>query len=337
MMKKFITILFPVVVLLDSFFLIYLKYKLNGLPLSEMQLTNLGNLYLVIISLALVFGGIISFTKFEQFSTYRFSAYLVGIIAALVPLLIIYFIHYQNINFPGTYIFNYPLQKLIIAGLFTTNLLIKFYLMFLIWGMLINNERYFYIKAVYLTIVTFFLLMIFAFIIVSGFNSKKEAISVKSNYKIAVVLGAAVWSGNKPSPIFKARIDKASQLYFDGMISNIQLTGGNAPGELSEAETAFNYLRSLNVDSTALIIEKNTATTMEQIKFIRKKLIDEKGIPGILIISDEFHLKRVLEMCNFFNVDAQGISSTYSLNWKKLLFYRLRESVALLLFWFFAI
>ena len=126
-------------------------------------------------------------------------------------------------------------------------------------------------------------------------------------------------------------------MYESGKIKKIHVTGSNAPGEISEAEAARNYLIELGISKKDILFESVTSTTSEQIKFIKNELVKKQGMNKILIISDQFHLKRVLEMCRFFNVKAEGIESGYKLNWKKLLYYRLRDSIGLLLFWLFAI
>ncbi|MFN3478156.1 MAG: FAD-dependent oxidoreductase, partial [bacterium] len=70
----------------------------------------------------------------------------------------------------------------------------------------------------------------------------------KISYTV-VVLGAAVWSDNKPSPILAARVDKAIDLMKNFNVEKVYFTGSNAPGELSEAEVALNYLKSKNISA----------------------------------------------------------------------------------------
>jgi vancomycin permeability regulator SanA len=169
------------------------------------------------------------------------------------------------------------------------------------------------------------------------FNEKSGMNEAFEKIDLAVVLGAAVYSDNQPSPIFMQRIEKAHELLNDGKIEKILLTGSNAPGEITESESAFQYLSSLGVKSDRIILEKETTTTSEQIRYIKNRITGSTGNKGVIVISDEFHLKRVMEMCDFFDVNAYGVASGYKLNWEKLLYYRVRDSIGLLLFWLFAI
>ena len=115
------------------------------------------------------------------------------------------------------------------------------------------------------------------------------------------------------------------------------MTGGNAPGEITEAEAAYKYLINLRVNPKNIVIENETSTTTEQVKFIKSSRLSNDDENKILVISDGFHLTRVLQICKFFKVPAMGVSSDYSLSFEKTIFYRTREGIALLLFWFFAI
>ena len=127
-----------------------------------------------------------------------------------------------------------------------------------------------------------------------------------------------------------------NELLNNKRIFKIQLTGSNAPGEISEARTAYNYGLNLGIKKHLMLIEENTTTTTEQILFIKNQFPRSHGTT-VLIISDQFHLTRALEICKFYNVKGVAVASDYDLVWKKLLYYRFRESVALLLFWLFAI
>ena len=56
-----------------------------------------------------------------------------------------------------------------------------------------------------------------------------------------VVLGAAQYDG-RPSPLFKARLDHAVELYHAGIAPRLVLTGGKASGDrTTEAASARDY------------------------------------------------------------------------------------------------
>jgi vancomycin permeability regulator SanA len=158
----------------------------------------------------------------------------------------------------------------------------------------------------------------------------------QAEYDAGVILGAAVWSGDKPSPVLRERIRTGYELLKSGMIEFIVLTGGNAPNELTEAEVAKRTLLDMGVDPTRIVLEEQTSSTVEQIIFVRDQLT-KQGWSSFVIISDQFHLKRALEICAFNDIRAQGFPSESPLGPRNLAIYHLRESVALALYWMYGL
>lgn len=69
-----------------------------------------------------------------------------------------------------------------------------------------------------------------------------------------VVLGAAQYNG-RPSPVLRARLDHALQLYHQGFAPRIVVTGGVGRGDTtSEALVGRNYLLSHNVRPAAVVV-----------------------------------------------------------------------------------
>ena len=140
-----------------------------------------------------------------------------------------------------------------------------------------------------------FFIVTFLYLEASSYSSDNWSLS-KDKENIGVVLGAAVWSGNKSSPSLSSRVDRAIELFNKGYTGKILLTGSNAPGELSEAEVAFNYAKEMGMDTTKISLEQGTTSSSEQIQFIKNKLVPDEEIKDIIIISDSYHLPRVLDV-----------------------------------------
>ena len=106
-----------------------------------------------------------------------------------------------------------------------------------------------------------------------------------------VVLGAAQYNG-KPSPVLKARLDHAAQLYSDSIAPIIVLTGGAASGDkTSEAEAAAAYL-SKSVPALALVVLPTGRTTDESIA-AAAEWCRGYSITEIVVVSDPFHMLRI--------------------------------------------
>ena len=62
-----------------------------------------------------------------------------------------------------------------------------------------------------------------------------------------IVLGAAQYNG-VPSPVLKARLDHAADLYHQGVAPVVVVTGGNQPGDrFTEAAASASYLAGKGV------------------------------------------------------------------------------------------
>lgn len=152
-----------------------------------------------------------------------------------------------------------------------------------------------------------------------------------------VILGAAVWhgaeTGDHPSPTLLERIKLGEQLLKQNVIPKIVTTGSNAVGEKSEGEIAKLELISRGIDESKIVAETNTHSTLEQVIYMRDELVKKQGWKKLIIISDQYHLARALEMCKFNGVSAIGSPSGIKQTFYDLAYYRLRESVALLAYW----
>ncbi len=100
---------------------------------------------------------------------------------------------------------------------------------------------------------------------------------------------------------------------------------------------AYKYLKSENVNPNDVWLEKNTTSTLEQIKFIKDSLIQKKKVKNLIIVSDSYHLTRVKEICKFYNIKTKVAASDLQLSFSGKIYNKLRESIALLVFWFFAL
>lgn len=121
----------------------------------------------------------------------------------------------------------------------------------------------------------------------------------------AIVLGAAAYH-NRPSPVFKARIDHAIKLYQEGRVKTILLTGGyGKQAEFAESEVAYRYCRQLGVPKEALFLEKKSKTTEQNLKQA-VLLMEEHGLDSALLVSDPWHLKRALAMARKHDLSASA-------------------------------
>lgn len=120
----------------------------------------------------------------------------------------------------------------------------------------------------------------------------------------AVVLGAAVW-GEKPSPVFRERINHAVTLYRTGRVRKIIFTGApDSRNEPSESLAAKGYAVNAGVPERDILIEEKSRTTEENLKYALA-LSREHGLKALLIVSDPLHMKRAMMIAQDIGMDAR--------------------------------
>ncbi|MBD2295638.1 YdcF family protein [Anabaena sphaerica FACHB-251] len=120
----------------------------------------------------------------------------------------------------------------------------------------------------------------------------------------AIILGAAVW-GEKPSPVFRERINHAINLYKNGYVRTLIFTGGVGSGdELAEAVVGKRYAVNKGVKAADIFMETTSRTTHQNLQNA-SELAAAYALKKVLIVSDPLHLKRAVLMARNLGLDAQ--------------------------------
>jgi uncharacterized SAM-binding protein YcdF (DUF218 family) len=199
-------------------------------------------------------------------------------------------------------------------------------------------KKFYIFRSIWLTILIL-LGGIFTVFISIYYYKDDSALIAEENRKFdaGVILGAAVWGGNRPSPVLRERINKGYELYKNGNIKNLVLTGGGSPGEMTEAEVARNELLKKGIDEKFIFVENRSNSTIEQITYINRNLYRKNNWNKIILITDNFHLLRSKQMCTFFKMNAWTVASDTPLSAESTFSYSMKESFAVILFWLFGI
>ena len=119
----------------------------------------------------------------------------------------------------------------------------------------------------------------------------------------AVVLGAAAW-GNKPSPVYRERINEAIALYKAGRVRYLVFTGGTPePGYPAEGEVGRKFAIEHGVPSAAVLYERTSRTTWQNLTNARE-LLAPLGIRTVLLVSDPLHMRRAMAMASSLGLQA---------------------------------
>lgn len=118
-----------------------------------------------------------------------------------------------------------------------------------------------------------------------------------------VVFGAAEYSGH-PSPVLRARLDHALDLFHHGVAPVIITTGGAADDpRFSEGGVGRDYLMRHGVPERSLIAEtqgRDTAESAVRVGVIMRA----NGLHSCVAVSDAYHVFRIRKLLQHENVGA---------------------------------
>ena len=152
-----------------------------------------------------------------------------------------------------------------------------------------------------------------------------------------VVLGAAQYAG-KPSPVLKARLDHALDLWNRHLATLLILTGGTGSGDTtSEAAVGRSYARKHGVPDSAILVESEGRTTSASMRAVAG-MLEVRGLQSALLVSDPFHMLRLRILARRFGftpytspTQTSPISPNREERWK----YMFSESLKAPLAFFF--
>jgi uncharacterized SAM-binding protein YcdF (DUF218 family) len=116
------------------------------------------------------------------------------------------------------------------------------------------------------------------------------------------VFGAAEYDG-RPSPVFRARLDHAVDLYRHGIAPLIVTLGGAGGDQYSEGSVGREYLMSQGVPEQAIIAETESRNTEESARRIAV-IARANGLKRLVIVSDGTHLFRIHAICAADGLDV---------------------------------
>lgn len=115
-----------------------------------------------------------------------------------------------------------------------------------------------------------------------------------------VVLGAAQYDG-RPSPVLRARVDHAVQLWRQGLAPLLVMTGGRGTGDTtSEAAVERRYAISKGVPASVILVEGESRSTSEALRNVAAMMTRERR--EVILVSDPFHMFRLAILARRFGL-----------------------------------
>jgi len=123
--------------------------------------------------------------------------------------------------------------------------------------------------------------------------------------KIAIVFGAGLKYDGTPTAILEDRVKTAVELYQQGKVKKILLSGDNRFIDYNEPASMRAYALSLGVPSEDLILDyagRRTYDTCFRAKYIF-------NVDQAILVTQNYHLPRALFLCQQIGIKADGVNA----------------------------
>lgn len=120
---------------------------------------------------------------------------------------------------------------------------------------------------------------------------------------VALVLGAARYgaSGHE-NPYFTYRMEAAADLYLNGKVQHILVSGDNSKIQYNEPEDMLKKLMELGVPASCVTLDYAGFRTFDSVL----RAYEIFGIDDFIIVSQTYHLQRALFIANVNGIGAVG-------------------------------
>ncbi|GAA3500879.1 ElyC/SanA/YdcF family protein [Streptomyces prasinosporus] len=122
---------------------------------------------------------------------------------------------------------------------------------------------------------------------------------------VAVVFGAGLLWNGEPSIFLANRLDAAAELYREGRVKVVLVTGDNSSHHYNEPHTMRHYLIDRGVPHAHIVSDYAGFDTWDSC--VRAKKIF--GVDRAILVSQGFHIRRAVALCQGAGVDSYGVSA----------------------------
>ncbi|MDI2129719.1 SanA/YdcF family protein [Yinghuangia seranimata] len=119
---------------------------------------------------------------------------------------------------------------------------------------------------------------------------------------VALVLGAGI-DGDHPSRLLARRLDVSLALYRAGKVKVLLVSGDNGREGYNEPDVMRRYLVARGVPEAQVVSDYAGFSTWDSC--VRAKKVF--GVDRAIIVSQTFHLRRALALCDAAGLDAYGV------------------------------
>lgn len=118
----------------------------------------------------------------------------------------------------------------------------------------------------------------------------------------ALVLGAKVGDDGLPSVFLQERVDLGVDLYEQGVVDVIVMTGATRPDGYDEPATMRDLALAQGVPAEAILLDREGIDTFSSCANAAGPL----GLKSVVVVTQQFHVPRATWLCQQAGLEAQG-------------------------------
>lgn len=134
---------------------------------------------------------------------------------------------------------------------------------------------------------------------------------------VAIVLGSKVEPDGRPSQRLAARLDRALELYRQGLVRHLIVSGGTGAEGFDEAKVMKSYLAARRVPAAAILVDSAGTTTWETARN-SAALMRAHGFKSALIVTQYFHISRTRLALQKFGITTIHTAHPSYFEWRDL-------------------
>jgi SanA protein len=143
--------------------------------------------------------------------------------------------------------------------------------------------------------------------------------------RVAIVFGAGLRRDGSPTVVLRDRVETASQLYFDGKVEKLLMSGDNRVVDYNEPEAMRLHALSLGIPDEAIVLDYAGRRTYDTCYRARAVF----GVESAILVTQKFHMSRALFTCSALGLKAVGVEAdNYYYLKRSRLYWNIREQFA---------
>ena len=123
--------------------------------------------------------------------------------------------------------------------------------------------------------------------------------------RVAIVFGAGLLRDGSAGPVLRDRVETAVQLYQQGKVDKLLMSGDNRFVEYNEPEAMRQYAIDLGIPNEDIVLDYAGRRTYDTC--YRANAIFQ--VDSAVLVTQSFHLPRALFLCNSFGVESTGVEA----------------------------